>query len=83
MDSRIIEVSLKTTRTIRRERLDFMRDRNGHNGCGRSSRTTYMAHAKGWVLVRHPGCIPFAVTEREWRSFPYWEPLADIKGPLK
>lgn len=73
----VMELSLKTTRERRREQRDFMRDRLGHSGSGRPSRTTYMAHGNGWVLVRHPGCIPFAVMEREWQSFPYYSPPND------
>ena len=58
------------------KRGDFMHDRLGHNGRGpdpKSSRITYMAHAKGWVMVRHPGCIPFAITEKDWLSFPIYQ----------
>lgn len=47
-------------------RRDFMRDRD-HNG-----RITYMAHAKGHVMTRRPGCIPFVLTEKEWWSLPMW-----------
>jgi hypothetical protein len=54
---------------------EFKRDRIGHNGNpgSRASRTTYMAHGKGYVMVRHPGSMPFTVTEKEWLAFPFWE----------
>lgn len=52
-------------------RGDF-HDRIGTNGHlnSRPSRITYLAHGKGWVMVRHPGCVPFAITEKEWLAFP-------------
>lgn len=27
-----------------------------------------MAVAKGYVMVRRPGCIPFVLTERDWQA---------------
>lgn len=56
-------------------RGDFY-DRIGTNGNSNSrpSRITYMAHGKGWVMVRHPGCIPFAITEKQWLAFPPYSP---------
>lgn len=55
---------------------DLQRDRIGHNdtsaGRSRPSRITYLAHAKGYVMARHPGCSPFAISEALWSSFPYW-----------
>lgn len=70
--------TIKTGREIEQERLEFKADRIGHNDGGpiarsNPSRTTYMAHAKGWVMVRHPGCRPFLITEKLWRSFPLVE----------
>lgn len=29
-----------------------------------------MARADGYVMVRHSGCIPFVITEREWDALP-------------
>jgi hypothetical protein len=65
VDPGIVEHQIKTTRTLINERKQFMADRirNGH-------RVTYLAHAKNYVMVRHPGCIPFCVSEREWRDLP-------------
>lgn len=54
---------------------DLQRDRFGHNGVGavpHYSRVTYLAHAKGWVMARRPGCSPWAIPEKLWRSFDYW-----------
>lgn len=59
---------LKTASTLQRERREFMADRMPSTG-----RTTYMAHGKGYVMVRHPGCMPFVVTETEWRAMPLWQ----------
>lgn len=60
----------------------FRQDRTGTNGSpsSRPSRVTYMAHGKGWVMVRHPGCIPFTLTEKTWLSFPYWTMDGDQDG---
>lgn len=54
---------------------DFKRDRAGAGGGygAKPSRVTYMAHGKGYVMIRHPGCIPFVVTEKEWLAFPLWK----------
>lgn len=76
----IIEISLKTTRVLRRERQDFMRDRLGHNGHGKPRRITYMAHAKGYVMTRHPGCIPFVISETDWLAFPYYNYWTDSES---
>lgn len=76
MKPELIEVQLKTANVLRRERLDFMRDRIGHNGRGSPSRITYMTHAKGYVMARHPGCMPFVIPEKDWLSFPYIDALA-------
>lgn len=65
------------------EEQEFRRDRVGTNGYpgARPSRVTYMAHAKGYVMVRHPGCSPFTVTEKEWRAFPYyWKPAPAVRA---
>jgi hypothetical protein len=67
MDERVIELSLKTTRVRRREHLDFTRDRAAPSG-----RTTYMAHGRGYVMVRHPGCTPFIVNEKDWLAWPFF-----------
>lgn len=74
----VLELSCKSTRELRRERADFTRDRIGHNGHGRPAHITYLAHARGWVMARHPGCVPFVITEQSWTEFPYYwkEPLA-------
>jgi hypothetical protein len=66
------------------EGKDFMRDRLGHNGHGASpkaSRITYMTHAKGYVMARHPGCIPFVIHQKDWLAFPHWnEPTEEAGG---
>lgn len=65
-----------TSAATRAAKLEFKRDRIGHNGHGetpRPFRITYMAHAKGWVMVRHPGCMPFAITEKDWLNFPLYQ----------
>jgi len=36
-----------------------------------------MAAAKGYVMVRRPGCIPFVMHGREWELLPL-----EAKGPL-
>jgi hypothetical protein len=66
-------IELRTGREIEQDRLRFKADRIGHNGLGSPSRVTYLAHARGYVMARHPGCIPFAIPEKEWLSFPLWE----------
>ena len=53
----------------------FKEDRVGHNDSGplaraNPTRVTYMAHGKGYVMIRHPGRRPFAIEEKLWRSFP-------------
>lgn len=70
-----MKLELKTACELMAERRDFKRDRVGHNGRGSKlpSRVTYMAHAKGYVMCRHPGCSPFVIPEADWRSFPYWK----------
>lgn len=54
----------------------FKADRYGgvssHPAANRS-RLTYMAHAKGYVMVRRPGCIPFVISEKLWLSFPVFD----------
>lgn len=53
---------------------DFRRDRVGApRGSDRPSRVTYMAHGKGWVMIRRPGAAPFTITEKEWLAFPVYE----------
>jgi hypothetical protein len=65
-------VDLKTASEIERERRAFKRDRIGHNGRGTPSRITYVAHGRGYVMARHPGCMPFVISEKDWRNFPYF-----------
>lgn len=52
-------------------------DRLGHNDPSGQpptiGRITYLAHAKGYVMARRPGCTPFVISEKLWRSFPYWD----------
>ena len=36
----------------------------------KDGRIVYMAHAKNYVMVRRPGCVPFVLTEKEWRTLP-------------
>lgn len=50
------------------------RPRHGHNHNGGVflSKITYMANAKGYVMARRPGCIPFVITEKQWLDFPLW-----------
>lgn len=52
---------------------DFKKDRLRPTVNGTPSRVTYMAHGKGYVMCRHPGCIPFVIREEEWLSFPIIE----------
>lgn len=76
MNPEIVEHQIKTTNVLRRERLDFMRDRFGHNDPPfnpQFGRITYLAHAKGFVMARRPGCRPFAISEARWRSFTFWD----------
>lgn len=41
-------------------------------------RIDLMAHARGWVMVRRPGCVPFCMKATEWLALPPWEkPHAD------
>lgn len=35
-----------------------------------------MAAAKGFVMVRRPGCIPFVLSGREWAMLPYAPPTS-------
>lgn len=69
--------TLRTAYEIEVERLTFKHDRKGHNYAMGSepflSRITYMVHAKGYVMCRHPGCRPFVITEKQWREFPLWQ----------
>ena len=59
-------------------RPDFdTRPRHGHNfnyggGVKYLSKVTFMANAKGYVMVRRPGCMPFVITEKQWLEFPLW-----------
>jgi hypothetical protein len=43
-------------------------------------RLSYLAHGKGYVMARRPGCVPFAVTIQEWQAMEFWSAhLATIK----
>jgi len=69
---------IRTAREIEDERLAFKADRVGHNDGNpvvraNPRRLTYLAHGKGYVMVRHPGCSPFAIPEKLWLSFPLLE----------
>ena len=59
------------------KRDPFKQDRYGgahsHPSASRG-RLTYMVHAKGYVMVRRPGRIPFVITEKLWLSFPVFDP---------
>ena len=44
-----------------KEWREFKRDRERN-----SSRLRLMAHADGYVMVRHPGAIPFVLPVKEW-----------------
>ena len=33
-------------------------------------RLRYMTEKDGWIMVRHPGCIPFAMMVKEWLDLP-------------
>lgn len=37
------------------------------------SKLRLMARSGGYVMVRHPHCIPFCLTDKEWASLPDWE----------
>jgi hypothetical protein len=80
-DGVLEKVELKTARQLERERLEFKADRYGHNDPSSVepslSRIAYMAHAKGYVMARRPGCKPFVIDEKLWRSFPKWEGQGD------
>lgn len=76
-----LSLSVKPTRVLIRERSDFIRDRYGHNhnpaalahGQPVLSKISYMAAAKGYVMVLRPGCLPFVLTEKQWLDFPMWD----------
>lgn len=59
----------------------FTKDRFGHNynpgaafhGPPVLSKIKYLAHAKGYVMARRPGCSPFVLTEKQWLELPFWE----------
>lgn len=55
----------------------FKKDRYGgmhaHPSAHRG-RLTYMVHAKGYVMVRRPGRMPFVIAEKLWLSFPLFDP---------
>jgi hypothetical protein len=51
------------------------RPRYGHTHTGPDPlffKITYLAHGKGYVMVRKPGCIPFVITEKQWLEFELW-----------
>lgn len=58
------------------------RPRYGHNFSSVKflSKVTYMAHAKGYVMARRPGCTPFVITEKQWLNFPIWNGQPDSDG---
>lgn len=60
-------VELRKAAEIEGERREFKADRGGPGG-----RVTYIAHGRGYVMIRRPGCVPFVVTEDDWRSRPLW-----------
>lgn len=73
MPDAMIEAQMKPTRVLIRERRDFIRDRYGHGRYAmHSGRITYVAHGKGYVMARFPGCVPFVLSEKEWLGFPIW-----------
>lgn len=72
------DIALRTASEIEGERLAFKAARYGHNGHGEKphfGRIAYMAHAKGWVMARHPGAVPFVISEKLWLSFVPWNGL--------
>ena len=78
LSKKTIEVSAGDLKAYYAEQRAFVADRIGHNDSGplarcNPQRLTYLAHGKGYVMVRHPGCIPFAISEKLWRSFPLLE----------
>ena len=58
----------------------FTADRFGHNynlgtafhGPPVLPKIKYLAHAKGYVMARRPGCMPFVITEKQWLEMPLW-----------
>ncbi len=34
----------------------------------KSGQLTKMAEADGWVMVRHPRAVPFAITIKDWNA---------------
>lgn len=44
--------------------------------CDKMSKITYMAHGKGYVMVRRSGRIPFILTEIAWRALPEYSKTA-------
>lgn len=65
MVTAMADLVLKKANEIETERKAFKADRIYDRG-----RITYMAHGKGYVMVRYPGCIPFAISEKEWQVLP-------------
>ncbi len=64
------------------------RPRFGHSfAVGRSdqawSKVTYMAHGKGYVMVRRPQCTPFVLTEKQWLAFPIYDGQADCRAETR
>lgn len=37
----------------------------------RAGRVKYMTHAKGYVMVRKPGAVPFVLSQKEWLALPF------------
>jgi hypothetical protein len=62
-----VEAAYELRRMARRNAalpcITLDRDRNG-------DRLKYMAHASGYVMVRLPKCLPFVLSEKDWRALP-------------
>lgn len=70
-------MTIRTASEIESERKAFKADRYGHNNSLSAAeppwgRITYLAHAKGYVMARRPGCTPFVLSEEMWKSFNLW-----------
>lgn len=63
----ITDTVLEQLREARRIRTRFEADRS-RNG----RRARYLAHNDGYVMARHPRCIPFVLTAKEWDALPFY-----------
>ena len=47
-------------------------------GCrqDKHGRLEIMGHARGYVMVRRSGAMPFVMTVKEWLALPEWKPDA-------